>query len=267
MSLLSRTGTPLLSFTRSLRFFKSKTDKTLNVASASPTGSQSNETSVENTKSVIAPRILDRVPPFMIPRQVWLENFNTMETNRIGIVDLHPEVFGARPKLHLIYENLKWQVKYRQVNFAYMPAKHEIPRSTRKPWPQKGTGRARHGTRRSPLFIGGVKIHGPKGPETHFYMLPHAKRVAGLCCTLSVKLAQDDLHIIDNLDIPTNDPQYILDLIKTRKWGPSVLIVDIMLKYNTLVLTLAAAEKIEEKLLKQLYSPAPHPGKLFVSSV
>lgn len=71
-----------------------------------------------------------------------------------------------------------------------MPAKHEIPRSTRKPWPQKGTGRARHGTRRSPLFIGGVKIHGPKGPETHFYMLPHAKRVAGLCCTLSVKLAQ-----------------------------------------------------------------------------
>lgn len=90
-------------------------DKTLNVASASPTGSQSNETSVENTKSVIAPRILDRVPPFMIPRQVWLENFNTMETNRIGIVDLHPEVFGARPKLHLIYENLKWQVKYRQV--------------------------------------------------------------------------------------------------------------------------------------------------------
>lgn len=74
-----------------------------------------------------------------------------------------------------------------------MPTKHEIPRSNRKPWPQKGTGRARHGTRRSPIFLGGVKIHGPRGPNTYFYMPPHAKRVFGLCTTLSVKLAQVSL--------------------------------------------------------------------------
>lgn len=75
-------------------------------------------------------------------------------------------------------------------NFTYMPAKHEIHRGDRKPWPQKGTGRARHGTRRSPIFMGGVKIHGPRGPISHFYMLPLIKRVLGLCSTLSVKLAQ-----------------------------------------------------------------------------
>lgn len=62
--------------------------------------------------------------------------------------------------------------------------------SGRKPWPQKGTGRARHGTRRSPMFKGGAVIHGPRSHTTHFYMLPFYKRVFGLTSTLSVKLAQ-----------------------------------------------------------------------------
>jgi len=62
--------------------------------------------------------------------------------------------------------------------------------SSKKPWPQKGQGRARHGTRRSPLFKGGSVIHGPRSHTTHFYMLPFYKRVYGLTSTLSVKLIQ-----------------------------------------------------------------------------
>jgi len=62
--------------------------------------------------------------------------------------------------------------------------------SSKKPWPQKGQGRARHGTRRSPLFRGGSVIHGPRSHTTHFYMLPFYKRVYGLTSTLSVKLIQ-----------------------------------------------------------------------------
>lgn len=62
--------------------------------------------------------------------------------------------------------------------------------SSKKPWPQKGQGRARHGTRRSPLFKGGSVIHGPRSHTSHFYMLPFFKRVYGLTSTLSVKLAQ-----------------------------------------------------------------------------
>lgn len=65
--------------------------------------------------------------------------------------------------------------------------------SGKKPWPQKGQGRARHGTRRSPLFKGGAVIHGPRSHKTHFYMLPFFKRVYGLTSTLSVKLIQVNL--------------------------------------------------------------------------
>lgn len=87
-------------------------------------------------------------------------------------------------------------------------------------------GRARHGSIRSPLFKGGGVIHGPRSPTTHFYMLPFYSRVLGLTSMLSIKLAQDDLHVVNNLDIPTDESTYIEELIRSRNWGSSVLLVD-----------------------------------------
>jgi len=101
-----------------------------------------------------------------------------------------------------------------------------MPGGGRKPWPQKGLGRARHGSVRSPLFIGGGKAHGPRAPKSYLYMLNFDTRLMGLTSALSVKLAQDDLHIIESLDIPTDEQQYIEQLVETRNWGPSVLLVD-----------------------------------------
>lgn len=87
-------------------------------------------------------------------------------------------------------------------------------------------GRSRHSSIRSPLFRGGGVVHGPRGPTTHFYMLPYHTRIAGLTSTLSIKLAQDDLHVVDDLEVPTDDPNYLHELTKSRSWGPSVLFVD-----------------------------------------
>lgn len=150
-------------------------------------------------------------------------------------------------------------------------------------------GKARHGDRKSPIWIKGGKAHGPRGPKTFFYMLPFYKRIHGLTSTLSVKLAQDDLKIVDNFDIPTDDPKYLEDLISQRHWGVSVLFVDdtdvapknlaiatdsvghmnimpvyglnvySMLKHETLVLSLAALNKIEEKLVFHLNRHDPKP--------
>lgn len=69
-------------------------------------------------------------------------------------------------------------------------------------------------------------MHGPRSPTTHFYMLPFYQRVQGLVATLSVKLHQDDLHVVKDLEIPTDDGAYIKSLIEKRNWGPSVLIID-----------------------------------------
>lgn len=125
---------------------------------------------------------------------------------------------------------------------------------------------------------------GPRGPKSYFYMLPYHLRTLGLRSMLSIKYAQDDLHIVENLDIPMDDPEYLTELADVRFWGDSVLFIDdndilpremaialseiphfnampvyglnvySMLKHHTLVLTLSAVEKIEERLLHHMHS-------------
>lgn len=159
-------------------------------------------------------------------RQAWIENFDAVPEEKLGLIELHPDIFATQPRVDIIQENIEWQRKYRYVSFAHSKSRAEARGGGRKPWPQKGGGRARHGSLRSPLLKGGGVAHGPRSPTTHFYMLPFFKRVLGLTSTLSVKLAQDDLHIIKDVEIPSKEPEFMLDLIKERNWGPSVLIVD-----------------------------------------
>ncbi|XP_032592154.1 39S ribosomal protein L4, mitochondrial [Drosophila grimshawi] len=216
-------------------------------------------------------------------RQVWIENVDAVKERKVGMMELHPDVFAAQPRVDIIQENIEWQRKYRYVSMAHTKTRAEVRGGGRKPWPQKGMGRARHGSIRSPLFKGGGIVHGPRSPTSHFYMLPFYTRVLGLTSTLSVKLAQDDLHIIENVELPTRDAQFIRDLIAERNWGPSVLIIDkqemfpenicyatdsigyvnlmpsfglnvySMLKHDTLVLTVEAVKHLEQRLLYQLH--------------
>lgn len=222
-------------------------------------------------------------PRYQQPRQVWIENLDTVAEQKVGLIELHPTIFAAAPRIDVIHQNVEWQRKYRFVSFAHTKVRSEVRGGGRKPWPQKGLGRARHGSIRSPLWRGGGIVHGPRSPTTHFYMLPFYHRLLGLTTTLSVKLAQDDLHIVADLDIPTDEPDFIQSLIDERVWGPSVLMVDAddvmprnitaateqlahvhiipayglnvysMLKFDTLVLTVAAAEQIQAKLLHHLH--------------
>ena len=103
--------------------------------------------------------------------------------------------------------------------------RHEIDLRERKPWPQKGTGRSRHSCKKTAIW-GNVKPHGPREYKTHFFMLDFYSRIMGLTSCVSIKQAQNDLHIIPDLEIPTDQPEYIETLIEERNWGPSVLFVD-----------------------------------------
>ncbi|CAG9785467.1 unnamed protein product [Diatraea saccharalis] len=223
-------------------------------------------------------------PTYTKPREVWIENLDSIEEKKLGLCELHPLVYATVPRIDIIHRNVIWQRKYRWVSWAHTKTRAEVRGGGKKPWPQKGLGRARHGSIRSPLFRGGGVAHGPRSGKTHFFMLPFHLRIYGLTSTLSAKLAQDDLHIVKDLDLPSDEPDYLSDLIESRNWGPSVLIVDdsdlaprnitaasdalphvnimpvyglnvySMLKHDTLVLTLSAAEKIEERILHHLHS-------------
>nr|SVE90796.1 EOG090X0EDZ [Daphnia sinensis] len=251
------------------------------------------ETSITNVAEQLLPTIrpplpiiysrkLAFPPKFKAVRQAWVSNMDTVEEEKLGLIDLHPEVFAERPRVDIIHENVRWQQLYRHVSYANTKVKYEVRGGGRKPRPQKGSGRSRHGSIRSPIWRGGGIVHGPRSPTPYFYMLSFNARLNGLRSTLSAKLAQDDLHIVDSLDIPTDDPSYLEKLVEERGWGPAVLFVDdndimplnitaasdvhghynlmpvyglnvhSMLKHHTLVLTLAAVERIEERLLFHL---------------
>jgi len=222
----------------------------------------------------------DFPPIYMKPRQVWIENMDTAEEAKLGILDLHPHIFAANPRIDIIHQNVVWQMKYRWVRYAHTKTRAEVRGGGKKPYAQKGSGRARHGSIRSPLWRGGGVVHGPRAFTTHFFMLPFYNRLHGLISMLSVKLAQDDLHIVNNLEIPSDAPSYMENLVESRNWGPSVLFIDdtdimpqnitlatdtighinmmpvyslnvySMLKHDTLVLTTAAVDRIEKKLLE-----------------
>lgn len=222
-------------------------------------------------------------PKVTPPRQAWLETFVDKEKNFLDIIDLHPRIFGVFPRIDFVSEIIKWQQTYRDINYISMPTRNELPGGTKKPWPQKGTGRARHGSVNSPIFLKGGWARGPRGPTTSFTLKPHFSLVGALRSMLTIKLAQDDLKVVDSIsDYENEDPQEFEKQLQERGWGPSVLIVDkrdifptplaeisrtlnhvnlmphyglntlSLAKHETLVITLDALREIEDKLLHQL---------------
>lgn len=217
------------------------------------------------------------VPAHLSPVQTWVQTL--MKEEPVGITELHPDVFNVPPRLDILHQVEVWQRNFKRISYAKTKVRSEVSGGGRKPWRQKGSGRARHGSIRSPLWRGGGVSHGPRGPTSYYYMLPMKVRVLGLKVALSSKFNQDYLHIVDSLDVSSPDPQFLSDLIRLKHWGNSVLLVNLdeqipenllratetlktvsiipalglnvhsILKHESLVLTLETVRFLEEKLL------------------
>ena len=133
------------------------------------------------------------------------------------LLELHPDVWAVYPRVDIIHRNILWQRDYNTVNYIHTKNVQEMIYTYgggAKPWQQKGTGRARQGSRRAPQWVQGGKVHGPRGPKSLYYMLPYPMRVQGLTHTLSVKFVQDDVNVVSNLDLSSPDPDYLLTLCR-----------------------------------------------------
>ncbi|GFO33494.1 50S ribosomal protein l4 [Plakobranchus ocellatus] len=238
-----------------------------------------------SSKPVVTSRSLKFPTKHTYPRLAWLESMDSVESKKLGILDLHPDVFAVYPRIDILHQNVHWQQMYRYIDYNFEKSRAELRGGGRKPWPQKGLGKARHGSIRSPLWIRGAKAHGPRGPTSYFYVLPRAVRGLGLRVALSCKYAQNDLVVVDSFDsLPSSDPEFMAEMADVRFWGYSVLFVDdtdvmpeniavsssgndgfslmpayglnvySILKHETLVMTMAALEKVEKKLLEEMHS-------------
>lgn len=91
------------------------------------------------TPTVSQVPLADQFPSkFQTPREIWIENINTVDEYKLGILELHPDVFAVMPRIDVIHQNVIWQRKYHYVSFAHTKVRSEVRGGGRKPWPQKG---------------------------------------------------------------------------------------------------------------------------------
>ena len=139
-------------------------------------------------------------------------------------VDLPEAVFGVEVKEHLLHEVVRYQLVQRRQGTAHTKTRSAVRGGGRKPWRQKGTGRARAGSRSSPLWRGGGTVFGPM-PRSYAFRMPKKKRRAALCSALSLKVRDDAFRVIDQFDIAQPKTRQVVELIQQFTRESKVLLV------------------------------------------
>lgn len=144
---------------------------------------------------------------------------------KVGTLDLADEVFSAPVNEALLYEAVRHHLASVRRGTAKTKTRHEVSGSGKKLWKQKGTGRARMGSIRSPLWRHGGTVHGPQ-PRSYAYHLPRKMLLGALRSALSVKLRDGELRVLNEFAIEepkTKLMRNALDGIEAKK---TVLLVD-----------------------------------------
>lgn len=143
---------------------------------------------------------------------------------RVGEVELASAVFGITPHTAVLHEALTWQMAGRRRGTHATKTRGMVARSTRKLYRQKGTGRARHGSRGAPLFVGGGIAFGPQ-PRDHAYRLPRKVRRLALRSALSAMAAGERIAVLDRLALEVPKTHALASLLRAVGAEGSVLVV------------------------------------------
>jgi large subunit ribosomal protein L4 len=122
--------------------------------------------------------------------------------NIIGEIELPSDLYGITPKVGLLHEVVRWQMARWRAGTASTKTRSEVRGGGRKPWPQKHTGRARHGSIRAPQWVGGGIVHGPK-PRSYEFKLNKKVRRLGLKMALSSRALANKIYVAE--DFPVKD--------------------------------------------------------------
>ena len=127
-------------------------------------------------------------------------DIQTIEAKQAGSVDLAEHIFGLEPRADILHRVVQWQLNRRQAGTHQAKTRGEINRTGKKYGNQKGSGGARHGSRRAGIFVGGGKAFGPRS-RSHETNLPKKVRALGLRHALSSKVKASELVILDKAEV------------------------------------------------------------------
>src|ERR1700722_697653 len=120
-----------------------------------------------------------------------------LENQKVGTLELPEDVFGARWNAALVKQVLEAQLANRREPWAHTKTRGEVRGGGRKPWRQKGTGKARHGSTRSPIWVGGGVAHGPRNDRDYSQKVNKKMKRAALFAALSRKTKDGELKVFD----------------------------------------------------------------------
>ena len=156
-----------------------------------------------------------------------MPNVDVVDLNneKVGEVELADQVFAAEINQALLYEAVRHYQAGRRRGTAKTKTRHEVSGSGRKPWRQKGTGRARVGSIRSPLWRHGGTVHGPV-PRDYSYRLPHKMILGALRSALSAKLRDGELKVVQSFALPDHKTKTVQAALARLESERTVLLVD-----------------------------------------
>lgn len=193
----------------------------------------------------------------------------------VGEIELNDSVFGIEPNKHVLFEAVIMQRASLHQGTHKVKNRSEVSGGGRKPWRQKGTGRARHGSIRSPQWRGGGIVFGPT-PRSYAYKLPKKVRRLAIKSALSTKVLENNIVVLEDLTLEKPKTKDMVSILKGLSVETKALIVTAdnnetvtlsarnipgvkvvtasgvnvldVLNHDKLVITKAAVEKVEEVL-------------------
>ncbi len=148
-----------------------------------------------------------------------------IDGTKVGEEELPEIIFGVKPKMTLIWEAVKMYQHNQRQGTHHAKTRAEVKGSRRKIWSQKGLGRARHGDRYAPIFVGGGKAHGPR-PKEYYYRLPKRELKLALKMILSDRASEEKIYLFENFDLNEIKTKNIASLLeKITLNGKKVLFV------------------------------------------
>ena len=143
---------------------------------------------------------------------------------KIGEVELRPDIFEVPVNVPLMHQALVRQLANAHLGTHKTKSRGEVNRTKAKWYRQKGTGRARHGSRNANLFVGGGVAHGPR-PRKYTKKMPRKMRRAALCSALSVKATEDQIVVLDALEMEVPKTKEMLAVLRSLGLDRRVLVL------------------------------------------
>ncbi len=143
---------------------------------------------------------------------------------KVGTVDLDDSIFAAEVKEHLFHMVVRYQLAARRQGTHATKRRAEVSGGGRKPWKQKGTGRARQGSTRAPHWRGGGVVFGPQ-PRSHAFALNKKVRRAALRSALSRRQGEGSLYVLDGVALPEVKTRHFAQFMKAFAFESLLVVV------------------------------------------